>query len=652
MPRSDWEGRVAVYNYGCPAKAQPTEEALHQLRLANSLWNALVQIHKEHEAAVGEAWAQHPQVAETQQQLAQVQQALDETLTAIAEAKKIGRSRNAVPAELVQAARDLRAQRKTASAAVRTAKINAYDLLKPQFEQLKEQQKAAAKSTYARFVQQDGLYWATYNAVRANFDTALQRVNDQRRAGQPAELRYRRFQGEGTWTVQLQRQADDPARTWEALASNTSMWRGLIRLGQRLQVTPAGAELWEPAGQVHTDLEGWEDLGRSQRRHQAKTWLAVRVASAARRPVWLQLPVALHRPVPPEADITMVQISRRRTGTHFRLSVSFVCRLPAPEPQERPGLVALDLGWRRMEDGSIRVAVWEATRPALLDLPGWMGTWVRHTGTSGELRIPASWCSEMERMHKIHGTRDDKFNVIRTELGRWLAENPAAVPALQAEHLAQWRSPGRLAALVLRWRQANETGTVQELDEQGTPRAVPAPPELGDSQMHEQLEAWRKQDKHLYEWETNTVAQLAASRLEVYRCVAAWMVRSWGTVVAEDMKLPQITKPARPETPDDLQAELARAQSRYAAPGQLRMALQSVVAREGTLFSAMEPAGTTRVHAVCNTWLEQSAAETVVMWCPVCDTGFDQDRNAARNLLRLATGQIAELPGSPSGKHS
>jgi hypothetical protein len=285
-------------------------------------------------------------------------------------------------------------------------------------------------------------------------------------------------------------------------------------------------------------------------------------------------------------------------------------------------MVALDIGWRRLANGDLRAAVWRATSPAAPGLPDWMQPWVRSSGDRGELVVPASWCDEMEHMNKIQATRDDKLNMVKTDLVRWFAERPEMVEPLGAQDIALWRSAARFAALVLRWREARQPD---------------------DSEIYEQAEAWRHQDKHLLEWHANTTDQLAARRREVYRSLAAALTRCYGTVVLESMDLPTVTAKGSVEAPNDVQADRARANARWAAIGSLRDCLRRDAERDGCHIIDVNPVGTTRVHADCDTWLEQSAAPSVTMWCPVCEMGFDQDHNAARNMLRLATGEVAEF---------
>lgn len=600
MKRSTFDGRITVFRYGAPAHVDIPETAMDQLRQANRLWNDLVEIHCRHEERVAAAWATRPEVAVSLDRLARVDARREEVAAAIGKAKSRARSRDGVPAPLKAEAKDLAAQRKEAKADVRACKDAAYDALKPVFTHLLGERNAAVKATYATHVQQAGLYWATYNAVVQNFDSAVRRLADRRKAGQPAEMRFHRFTGEGTWTVQLQRESGGPPRTWDTLASGESKWRGFVRIDE-------------------------ETLPHPSRRTRPRTLISIRIGSTPdRQPVWFTVPVTLHRPIPADADITQVQITRVRVGTQYRLSVAFTARRPHVTPANRPGVVAVDLGWRRRPDGGIRVAVWRGIHPQptpAAPVPDWAAEWARSGPNGGELVIPASWLDEMTRLRDIQSLRDSKLDRIKTDLVGWFRDHPAAAAALDvtATDIDRWRSANRFAALIRRWRDTRQDG---------------------DETMFAVAEAWRVQDRHLLEWVAHTTDQLTARRREVYRVFAAHLTATYGHLIVEDMVIPQITRREhRVEEADDYQTDIARGNARAAAPGLLRQTLETAAGAAGVAVTKAPSAGTTRVHADCDTWITGDLSAEITVWCPTCQTSYDQDANAAVNLIRLATGE-------------
>lgn len=109
MKRSTFDGRTAVYQYGCPAKVDVPDAAMHQLRLANRLWNDLVAIHKDHQDRVAGVWESRPEVETAKGRLAATDAAPAEAVAASTQEKKDERSRTAVPAELRATIVELRA---------------------------------------------------------------------------------------------------------------------------------------------------------------------------------------------------------------------------------------------------------------------------------------------------------------------------------------------------------------------------------------------------------------------------------------------------------------------------------------------------------------------------------------------------------------
>jgi transposase len=238
--------------------------------------------------------------------------------------------------------------------------------------------------------------------------------------------------------------------------------------------------------------------------------------------------------------------------------------------------------------------------------------------------VPGSWLEEMSRLDGVGSLEDTKKNAVQGELVQWLKERPDAVEALGVTpaELAHWKSAGRLARLVLRWRETRLAG---------------------DEAVFEKAEAWRRQDRHLVEWEAQGRDQLIASRREVYRVLAARLVAAYGCFVAEDMDIPKLTRKGKPEDGPDYMEEAARKSARYAAPGSLRAAIKLAAGREGVKAMEVPSMGTTKVHSLCGTWLDHDFSEQIMAWCPKCEMGFDQDANACENLLKLATGEVVEF---------
>ncbi|GIV82866.1 MAG: hypothetical protein KatS3mg051_2220 [Anaerolineae bacterium] len=148
-----------------------------------------------------------------------------------------------------------------------------------------------------------------------------------------------------------------------------------------------------------------------------------------------------------------------------------------------------------------------------------------------DLRLPETLMREFQQVSELQAVRDRRFNDARIELlgnlqgldvPDWLRE---AITSLR-----QWRSPARLAALCLRWRE----------------RRFP-----GDDVAYNALESWRQRDRHLWEWQANLRDQAIARRNDLYHQFAAEIARRARVVVLEDLDLTHLSAGDRRAHPCD-----------------------------------------------------------------------------------------------------
>lgn len=588
--------RTTVYKYAV-VKGDLPPAVVEEMRRAHDLRNTLVEIEKAHQARVQEVWAAHPEIAAANQELAAAEQTVQDAMAA-ASAERQRTRKKTVARETSAAATAARKTRAAAKAEVKRLKTLLYPVIKPALQDAREARNAAVKATYPQYVQA-GLYWASINQVKRNHDTAVKRVAADWQAGRPAELRFHRWDGSGTIAVQLQRESTDPPRTPELIASGEGKWRNTV------QLTPwVSPQEWA----TRTGYRAKRPEGR----------LTIRIGSGEHAE-HVTIPVVMHRPMPAEADIAAVLLTRQRVAGSWEASVSFVVKVPAPEPRTEGTLTAMHMGWRSRGDGSIRVGVAVGTPPAPLTAPG-LDDWLhRHDGWA-EIILPASWRDGWERLEKIQSTRDTATDTLRTHLAAQLAEHPWLREAIDPDQtLSRWRSPARFAALALRARDADTPD--------GADPAVWA-------QIVIHLEAWRKQDKHLWTWEAHSRRNLVARRREAYRVIAAWLLKDAAVVVVDDWDVRQISRVPRADQDDDGQATAARVNRTLASPGLLRDAVVTAAPAAGIHVVKGTAAST---HHDCGGALDHDErAKGVMVECQACRRMVDQDVSAARNLADLA----------------
>lgn len=610
MKRSTWEGDSLVYSYGARRAVLPVE-AEQQLSLAHELRNRLVEIELRLDSAISSLWLTHPEVAAASLTLDNAYEALSNALEVAQETKRrTGSGR--VPAEVKMAATAARMVVREAKVAQRAAKDSAYDVIKPALVELRSARDAERKGTYKEFCQERGLYWPTYNDVAARHDTAVRRVASMRKAGRPAQLRFHRWTGEGTLTIQLQREASDPPRDPIGLSDGSSQWRNSVQL-------------------PYIDPKRWAKMSRAGQRHAGRQDLSIRIGTSPdRTPIWWTIPVAWHRPLPHDAEVTSLQVTRRKVAGHYRHQVGISIRVPKPDENTTGAAIAFNLGWRSLGDGSYRVATWTANRPLRLKVSEELREWVQPRGRTGEIIIPAFVGKISEHLDGLRGLRDDKLNIVRTQLVEWLTENPdtARYFDLDPVNVAKWRSPARMASFIIGWRELKYDSRAEK-------------------KFRERLEAWRKQDKHLWEWEANERDQLIARRRDVYRKVARLLTSKAGLLAIEDIDLSALARIPSAEVEDETQAKRARSQRVIAAPGLLRQSLTQCASRLGVPVMAVNPAGITRTHFRCGTDLSEKGADFAAgirVWCPICEESVDQDFNACQHILDRAVPGLGIYP--------
>ena len=450
---------------------------------------------------------------------------------------------------LIEIERERRAKIREAEQA---ARVGAFDEAKQAaLEAAKNEATEAARQRVRDERKQCGVYWGTYLCI----EDAVERAGRATRLDQ--DPRFRPWLGEGLLAVQIQ-----GGMSPEKLCSGTDT---RVRL-----------------------------VGEGKRRH---LWL--RVGSDGRAPVWAAWPIVYHRPLPPGASIKWVRVTARRVASHTKWNVHFILEA---EPEvfallsPTKGTVAIDVGWRKLEDG-LRVAAW-----------------VDDTGQNGELRLPRRILDRWKKTEELASIRERNFNAALASLIDERRGNGEAWPKWlhdATQHAHAWRSPAKLASLALRWRE-------NRFEE--------------DEALFSAVEQWRKQDKHLYEWEANQRQAVLRERRECYRLFARHLAE-YRTVVVEKMDLRAFA--VRPGK-DEEQVFGARLYRFKAGLSGLVGACRDAVARAGGSLREVDPAGSTQTCSVCGKLEQFDAAREIEHVCSHCAAVWDQDVNAARNLLARA----------------
>lgn len=359
-------------------------------------------------------------------------------------------------------------------------------------------------------------------------------------------------------------------------------------------------------------------------RHRAVT---LRIGTTPEKaPLRVNLFVRLHREMPDGAVVSWARVHRRRLGSKFRweLHFTFADVRATPAPQNRAKAVGVDIGWRKLE-GCTRIAYWWGS-----------------DGREGQVTISDFVLGGDAKSDSLRAIRDEAKNVFRKKLCTWVAAIPDRSTWIVEEctFAHAWLKTWRFVRMAHRWRDERIAG---------------------DEQIFEEMAAWLKQDRHLWDWEAAGREKRQRRVGEIIRVLAVNLARQYDRVGIESpMVAALVKKVARCEACAKLpkrcdacyQAErlrkLASGRVPHAAPARTRMEIKTFGAKYGALVLEMDPAYTTMDCAACG-WRRDDVTDwaSLQVGCSGCGVVEDQDRTAAKNLARLASDAILGEDGKP-----
>lgn len=333
----------------------------------------------------------------------------------------------------------------------------------------------------------------------------------------------------------------------------------------------------------------------------------LRIGSDNRAPVWARFALLLHRPTPSDARIKSAWAQRRKVGTRWRWELcmaleSDTFKSPVRTPSHACGI---NLGWLKVDAGLHVGTLWGSD------------------GHIQEIVVPNGILKRIEHARSIRSIRDRNFEAARDALCAALKTLPAPDWMKErTESLAQWRSTQRLSNLVwMSWR-------TQRFD--------------GDREIFDVMDAWRKQDRHLLQWEASEIDRALGNRREVYRVVASQIAKRYSTIVIEKFNLNMLVRRKKAEE-KETEAEQAQRSARFlAALSELRGAFKLACSNQGSNLREVDPAYITQDCHVCGFRCDFDAEHERRHVCESCGVEWDQDLNAARNLLNRGSDQTED----------
>lgn len=409
-----------------------------------------------------------------------------------------------------------------------------------------------------------GLYWGTEAIVSqscASFSSG-------------APPRFKRFEHEGQLAVQLQGGLDCQEATSR---------------GTLLQLI------------VPDDLAGMLAERGTAPRSLCRTECLFRIASdETGKPIFARVPIVFHRPLP-NGKIKWAYLERRMIANRPKWSIRLTIDVQETRQPANDRLVAVHVGWRSEQQG-LRVA-----------------SWIGDDGRAGYLRLSHGHCDDYLHLDEVRSARDSAFNEHRDLLKDWISENANWLPDWMCETkstMHAWKSPKRLAALVLRWR-----------DERV----------YGDGDMFVTMNEWRKRDKHQWQHERRLWARIVRRRTDLYRNFAKSLSDRYGIVAIAQIDAKELVEHS---TPEELERDnsLATRRAKWAAVSDLLR-----IIRERFPLRCIETvaAGISQQCANCG---EKNKVKHRKVQCCGCGKTYDIDENGMANTL--ARGEAAIKSGA------
>lgn len=588
---------MRIYAYG----ARPPFENAHiveqQLRLSNSYQRALVLVEHRRRAAVDRLYQRA--CPDEWREMQEAEQAVE---VLIGQVRSLRATKGDMLPPNEEEQRETRALSREAKEELDRARERAraarhawYEAKKRATPKLRARLRMCDRGAYARNK-------AIYNrggAVELAWGTRLKAGESVERAAQAAWKegtlpRLPRFSGGGTVSVQLQGGLESErvicgGDTWFRIdLVDRATWHTVQGKSAFTSVKKDGRTVALPLPEPNSRKGGAGRLAIAR----------LRVGSDGRKPVWAAWAVVMHRPLP-EGKIKWAQMHVRKIGPRTEYKLLVTVDEPAVSPREEGPTLAVNLGWRNLLDGGVRVAYA-----------------VGSDGHEEEVRVPPAYVSGVSHVSSLQQIRRRMFNDAVKMLDSFV-ESGAQIPEWFAEATRwrdRWQSPRKLVYVLNEWER-------RRFD--------------GDGRTWEVLAAWRKKDRHLWFWESDEREKLLRMRRDVYRAVAARWAQKYARVVVTDMDLCVFARRSAPEAPDR-DGKHERTTQRVAAPSVLRDAIKNSCSTRGSSFEEIESKFKTQTCNACGLILAFAAKRDVDRRCE-CGAAWDQDANHCRNLLASAT---------------
>ena len=581
------EFTTRVFKYGAVPLGPFPKEGMDELARANRLWNKLVEIHNQHSDYYEQARRDvDEEYRDLGCELDRIEEKIEEAFTEKRNARMKAGSRDAND-PLISAANDkidgLFIERRELWTKIKAPRANADKLM----DKVSLNKAFNAEVRDAQRVDNtDGLKSVTANEVARNFKEARSKVFQNPRS----RLRFHRFDGTG---YQLYRFKDrrDRSATRDGVTFDFLMSEG---------VSDDRAFILAPSTKKPSK--------REQKRGLKRFHLKLKVAGGQKKDskVYAEFDLLMHRPIPEGAQINNAKLMRIRTGDRYKYTVNFSVRVPVAEPvKQKPNAIGVDIGFRKIDDKSIRAAT--------------------IAGTSNKFpRMTVGLDQEyLDRIDHIEALQT-KIDRTATELGKKIKPLLKAGSILPENH-SRYRFVRAIARapnnVTMSLEQAYKLGSWLK----NNPSELP-------HKIVDQVLVWWDENARDYREMHNLRRKTLAWRKEQYRILAYELVNHGLPIGIEAIDLSQF---AEVKDKDNKLSNRALSQRFLVSNSELIGAIKNAAQREGVPVFEVSAAYTSKTCSACGFVYKELKAE--LDWeCPECGVVHDRDENAAVNIARAA----------------
>lgn len=358
--------------------------------------------------------------------------------------------------------------------------------------------------------------------------------------------------------------------------------------------------------------------------------------------------VKIHRKIPSDMAVKYAAIRGEKHGPTIKYDLLLTLEGPhfnsfildngeVVERLSNNETIALDVGWR-----------WDADTIR----SGCVGNDKAHE----MIYVPKKIISDIAKSNHIRSVRDGMFDEAKIIFAKILAisENPALKN--DGQYIHNTKSPRKLVKIINKYRQIDNTKELwKEWRKERLENNKPLFPKLKDNSLDKDtveelynwfaskgigkgverhwlcLEWWARQNRHLYQMETNIKTKALKYRKEEYRKVAKRYARNGYRLCIEDFDKSKVA------TQEERINKTANSNRVIAATSELTGAFENALSKESVV--KISPENTSCTCYKCGYNLSSDAnydPGKVEYICPECKCKWDRDVNAVINMSTYA----------------